>query len=402
VLKQAVDDLQADQSGDLQQWADKTLGGHVVRIPSGKIVWQPAIDVDPGAKKGALAKYIREEAAAAHAAEVEALQQQKIDQAKAAQAAFEAKAADIKARPAHTSQAIKAQKEAYANAMAEAAKYGAEVDRLTGKMRGLQATNKGIVIKARVSDLQAQLNKVEGQIKKLTDKPHKTAVELTREGELRQKAQRIRKEMQSLTSKNWLVIVRADIKQEQAKLKDMRAELTYLNKQKSTPKIEADKKVLETAIDKSEARLNYLNNLNPKPRISVNDQASQPVRNLQSLIANLPSSKTITIHAITQTSTVRKNAQGGDYLVNKPTLFIAGEAGRERARFTPYGAGGSETASGKSTGTSRSAPLFENCQFIGSPPEEWAEFVQANAAEIMDMGFASQSEDDRARARGMI
>ena len=35
------------------------------------------------------------------------------------------------------------------------------------------------------------------------------------------------------------------------------------------------------------------------------------------------------------------NATGGDYLVNRPTLFIAGEAGPERATFTPQnGMGG--------------------------------------------------------------
>lgn len=33
-------------------------------------------------------------------------------------------------------------------------------------------------------------------------------------------------------------------------------------------------------------------------------------------------------------------AEGGDYMVNKPTLFLAGEAGQERATFTPAGKGG--------------------------------------------------------------
>jgi hypothetical protein len=33
-------------------------------------------------------------------------------------------------------------------------------------------------------------------------------------------------------------------------------------------------------------------------------------------------------------------AEGGDYLVTKPTLFMAGEAGPERATFTPLGGGG--------------------------------------------------------------
>jgi len=30
-------------------------------------------------------------------------------------------------------------------------------------------------------------------------------------------------------------------------------------------------------------------------------------------------------------------ASGGDFMVNKPTLFVAGEAGPERATFTPKG-----------------------------------------------------------------
>ncbi len=33
------------------------------------------------------------------------------------------------------------------------------------------------------------------------------------------------------------------------------------------------------------------------------------------------------------------NAEGGDYLVNRPTLFLAGEAGLERATFTPMAGG---------------------------------------------------------------
>ena len=33
-------------------------------------------------------------------------------------------------------------------------------------------------------------------------------------------------------------------------------------------------------------------------------------------------------------------ASGGDYMVNRPTLFLAGEAGRERATFTPQGRSG--------------------------------------------------------------
>jgi hypothetical protein len=33
-------------------------------------------------------------------------------------------------------------------------------------------------------------------------------------------------------------------------------------------------------------------------------------------------------------------ATGGDYMVTRPTLFLAGEAGAERATFTPAGRGG--------------------------------------------------------------
>jgi hypothetical protein len=34
-------------------------------------------------------------------------------------------------------------------------------------------------------------------------------------------------------------------------------------------------------------------------------------------------------------------ASGGDYMVSKPTMFLAGESGPERATFTPLGRGGS-------------------------------------------------------------
>jgi hypothetical protein len=37
---------------------------------------------------------------------------------------------------------------------------------------------------------------------------------------------------------------------------------------------------------------------------------------------------------------VSPQAKGGDYMVNKPTLFLAGEAGPERATFTPIGKSG--------------------------------------------------------------
>jgi hypothetical protein len=38
-------------------------------------------------------------------------------------------------------------------------------------------------------------------------------------------------------------------------------------------------------------------------------------------------------------------ARGGDYMVNKPTMFLAGEAGPERATFTPLGKGGAAAES---------------------------------------------------------
>jgi hypothetical protein len=43
-------------------------------------------------------------------------------------------------------------------------------------------------------------------------------------------------------------------------------------------------------------------------------------------------------------------AAGGDYLISKPTLFLAGEAGPERATFTPQGRG-RQTAGGSAQST---------------------------------------------------
>jgi hypothetical protein len=37
-------------------------------------------------------------------------------------------------------------------------------------------------------------------------------------------------------------------------------------------------------------------------------------------------------------------AAGGDFLVTQPTLFLAGEAGPERATFTPQGGIGGDNA----------------------------------------------------------
>jgi hypothetical protein len=38
-------------------------------------------------------------------------------------------------------------------------------------------------------------------------------------------------------------------------------------------------------------------------------------------------------------------ANGGDYVVSRPTMFLAGEAGPERATFTPLGGRGGDTSS---------------------------------------------------------
>jgi hypothetical protein len=39
-------------------------------------------------------------------------------------------------------------------------------------------------------------------------------------------------------------------------------------------------------------------------------------------------------------------ASGGDFMVRKPTLFLAGEAGPERATFTPFGSSPASVQSG--------------------------------------------------------
>lgn len=78
-------------------------------------------------------------------------------------------------------------------------------------------------------------------------------------------------------------------------------------------------------------RINYVSSGNPNPAagdIGLPGGDSAPV-----VITN-PDSGNVDYGGL--------QALGGDYVVNRPTVFVAGESGPERIRFTPVGAGGVE------------------------------------------------------------
>jgi hypothetical protein len=67
-------------------------------------------------------------------------------------------------------------------------------------------------------------------------------------------------------------------------------------------------------------------------------QAQANLTAIQTALDNLKD-KTITVNVEYSSSGAAPQAAGGDYWVTTPTLFLAGEAGPERATFTPMGRG---------------------------------------------------------------
>jgi hypothetical protein len=53
----------------------------------------------------------------------------------------------------------------------------------------------------------------------------------------------------------------------------------------------------------------------------------------------------------------KPQAAGGDYIVSGPTTFLAGEAGPERATFTPLGTGGGSAGTGTEIHVHYHAPM---------------------------------------------
>lgn len=111
---------------------------------------------------------------------------------------------------------------------------------------------------------------------------------------------------------------------------------------------------------------------------------------LQKNIALLPDQKTIKINLETTGNiptltpgsgiTAIPQANGGKWMVNKPTLFLAGEAGPEVAEFTPVRKMGSDSGGG-SGGGGGGGSTTSNTLIINTPvaPAIPYEFSQANA-----------------------
>ncbi len=118
-----------------------------------------------------------------------------------------------------------------------------------------------------------------------------------------------------------------------------------------------------------------------------------------------------------------RRAYGGIDYLNTATRFLAGEGGPEIAAFFPLnnrartadlysdltamlapylGTGSSPSGTGaRGTTSSAGGPPIVNLNgpFIGAPPESWAEFVQANAADVVDMALAGYEDAGNAASR---
>ena len=328
----ALKELHGPGGSQLQAWSDKVLGGHVVS-KAGQITWQPAVKVDVNAAKaGAITKMIQTEAAQEHAAKAEALQQSKIDNAKAAEAIAEGAALKIaaEARAAFLTGGKAASAKyapQYAAAVADAQRYGSIVDQLTGKLRNMKGvTDKALVIKASIADFQSGIKKAQTQLDALTKKKQ-TATVVMQEQNLKNGIAAAKSQIADLTSKNHVVLIEAKIQTVQSQLANLQAHLKQLDQQKSTPKIDADKAVLVKAIASAKAKLAALNKQKTQPTVTLNDQASQAAANLrQRLLTTFQSPITQTVNITTVTKTV-KHARGGVFTT--PHIGMVAESGPE-------------------------------------------------------------------------
>jgi hypothetical protein len=339
-MKNTIKHIEADTTGELRKWADKALGGHLV-VKAGKLTWEPDVDVKtPDTKKTALTEWvhvqaveerkkIREEALKTREEYIRSAAQVALAAAEATQARTSRAKGDRKNKDLQRE--YREQMGLYRSLMDELDKMGAKRDKLQAKFKPLE-------IQAKIDDLKTGIRKAEGELKRLADLPKekRTAKVLLQENKLREKVAAMRDELKGISRKNWRVLVKAEIEKEQGKLGKMRSALTDLNKQKSTPKVEADKRILEKAIATSERRLKDLNKQKASPDIGITDRATKPLVDIKQLLNSLPASKTITV-TTKNVTTGKPEARGGVETLDRPTSFLAGEAGREIAAFFPLG-----------------------------------------------------------------
>lgn len=333
-FKRVTEALASEGADDLQRWMDKKLGGHYV-VEEGELVWKPKTSVDDGGLKDAVVAGVK----AAGVAERKAMQEEALlTRIAIAKIAADRAAAIMEAEAPRRgkgggqrpSPEFLAAQDDYRRAMRLLDELGAKRDELQARFRPIE-------VRAEISDLRAGIRESEAELERLQKLPpeKRTAEVLLKEDKLRKGIDRAKDRINSLTSKNWKVLIEAKIEKEQKKLDTMEAALEVLNKKKSTPKVEADKKVLEKAIKDSRERLEKLAKQKTSPKIEVTDEATEKARTIRQGL--------VTMFALPITQTVRvvktgqglPQAYGGSYLVDRATSFIAGEAGREVAAFFP-------------------------------------------------------------------
>jgi len=333
-MKRTMERVQAD-TGDLQKWADRALGGHL-EVQKGELVWKPAVAVEPETGEGIVEWVHRTAAEERKAIREEALDTQ-IEYAKSAaetaRVAFETAEAQL-GGPIHSTpaqrQAVEAQKRSLETLSLQLAG-------LLYQRRELEDRFTPIEVKASIKDFEAEIAKAEGRVEHFANLPpeKRTAEVLLKEQRAKQKLSRLRGDLEAFTEQNWTVLIEAEIKKTQKDLGDMETALEELNKRKSTPKIEAEKEKLEKAIADAKQRLRELRDTKTKPKAELVDNISAHAEQIRRNVESLFGTPIYQHVKVVKDGQDIPQAYGGSYLLNRATSFIAGEAGREVAAFFP-------------------------------------------------------------------
>ena len=333
-LDAALAALEADTSGKLQAWADKTLGGHFVS-KEGQIVWQPAVEVKTGEQAGkAVDKWVRAAAAQERAAIRE-------EQTKTMLAVAEARKAVLEQQIRVAEDGMSGMSGPGGGQAKESPllkKYREQLEGINAevsKLRGKQTTeiNLGIgqVSIAKLTDLKAKAADLRGEIEKLGKIPAKnrTIEIIAKENKLRAQLKQINAEITKETSKNREVRIGARIEAAQAKLKSVNSDLDALHKRKPTPQVDADIKKLEAKKRQVEDRMKRLNALEANPTVTLKDNATsqaEAVRRALAVKFGMPIVQSVYIRTTHEEIKARRAAGGP---VSGGYTYLVGERGPE-------------------------------------------------------------------------
>jgi TP901 family phage tail tape measure protein len=326
LMAQAAED--ADKSVKLQRWADKALGGHYT-AKTGKVTWEPAVEMDTKGAAAAAAKGIRQIEAEKRAAIRAESRETMMVQAQA--------------RQAELAQMIRLQKESLMGMSGPGGQPKAKTDpylksleeqyaRITGRVRELQGvTSKGIdidkgkVANATLKDMDANIAKLQAKIEKRT-KLNLSTVEARRDLEAAKKAR------DELARETRTVRIKADIADLKGKLKDVRGDLKWLATQKPTPQVKLDTVAARAKEKEIVAALRALGHVVATPTVETKDNATGPAAAIRSTLLDIFSesiTQSINIQTTKTTTTKRipERADGGVF--DKPELALIAEDGPE-------------------------------------------------------------------------